>query len=236
MERLSDDEFSTPKGHAHSAYLPATSSPISSPLNSSPLKRMLGLAYYPNDSMELGDDSDNAEHVTDEEELEVVQGIQSESGLQEKMVAIMRELRARRLGVGTFIRAWVEQDDSQRTRRSGLLRRLASQDPVLREVFGHAGNNDGSFEALVTQEFNNLVDKPFFNRFKEEDRPEDIGYAGAHEELERSAPVWHGFLMRVLQNTRAHRESYAQRKDQTPIRQRAHQLSAELVPPRPQIT
>jgi len=55
------------------------------------------------------------------------------------------------MGFGTFIRAWVEQNDSQRTRRITLLRKLASQDPVLREVFGR-----------VNTELNSLIDQPFF--------------------------------------------------------------------------
>jgi hypothetical protein len=229
MERLSDNEFSTPKGRAHSAYLPATSSPISSALDSSPLKRMLGSARYPNDSIGLENDSDYGEHVIEEEELEVIQSTQNVPGLQEKMVAIMKELRVRRMGVGTFIRAWVEQEDSQRTRRIGLLRKLASQDPVLREVFGHDDiNTDGTFEALVTQELDSLVDQPFFNRFKEEDRPEDIRYTGAYEELERSAPTWHGFLMRVLQHPRAHRPSYPQRKELAPIQQKAYLITSVI--------
>jgi hypothetical protein len=222
MERLSDDEFSTPKGHAHSACLPDTSSPISSALDSSPLKHMLGSTYYSNDS-------DNAEHLIEEEELEVVQGTQSVPGLQDKMAAIMKVLRGQRMGVGSFIRAWVEQNDSQRARRIGLLRKLALEDPVLKEVFGHDDiNTNGPFEALVTQELNGLVDQPFFNRFKEEDRPEDIRYAGAHEELERSAPIWHGFLMRVLQHSRAHRASYPQRKDLAPIRQKAYLITSVI--------
>ena len=52
------------------------------------------------------------------------------------MAAVMKELRAQRIGIGMFIRAWVEQDDTQRTRRRGILRKFAPQDTVLREAFG----------------------------------------------------------------------------------------------------
>jgi hypothetical protein len=72
----------------------------------------------------------------------------------------------------------------KRTCRIGLLRRLALRDPVLREVSGRDVDEDstgGSFEAVFTQEFDDLVDRPFFNQFREEDRPD--------EELERSAPL-----------------------------------------------
>jgi hypothetical protein len=152
------------------------------------------------------------------EELETVEGSQNVTGLQEKLAAIMKELRVRRIGVGTFIRAWIEQHDSQRTRRVHILRTFASKDPV----------SDGTFETLVTRELDGLVDQPFFNRFKEEGRAEDIRYAGAHEELERSAPIWHGFLMRVLRHSRAHRPSYAQRKDLTPLQLKAYLITSVI--------
>jgi hypothetical protein len=71
----------------------------------------------------------------EEEDHEVVRGKQG-GRLQAQMAAVMKELRAQRMGIGTFIRAWVEQDETHRTRRIGLLRKLASQDPVLREAFG----------------------------------------------------------------------------------------------------
>lgn len=45
------------------------------------------------------------------------------------MAAVLNELRAQRMGVGTFSRAWVEQDDAKRTRRIGLLGSLRLRNP-----------------------------------------------------------------------------------------------------------
>jgi hypothetical protein len=182
--------------------------------------------------MGVEEGSSNGEQVIEEEEQEVVRGIQDVSGrLQVQMEAVMKELRAQRMGVGTFIRAWVEQDDTRRTRRIRLLRRLASQDPILREAFGideMNTNPSGTFEAHVTRELDGLISQPFFNQFREEGRAEDIRFAGAYKKLERSAPIWCGFLMRVLQHSRAHRASYARRKDLTPIQQKAYLVTSVI--------
>jgi hypothetical protein len=232
MDRFSDDEFSMPKDlTSHARLLPA-SSPISSALDSSPLKRMLGSSLYClDDGIEIENgSSSSAAQVIEEEELEVVRGIRGVSDrLQDKMATVMKELRTQRMGVGTFIRAWVEQDDTQRTRRIGLLRKLAPHDPILSEVFGpEEGNTNGTFESDVIRELNGLTDRPFFNQFKEEDRPEDIQYAGAYMELESSAPIWCGFLMRVLQHSRAHQASYYQRKDLAPVQQKAYLITSVI--------
>jgi hypothetical protein len=162
------------------------------------------------------------EQVIDEEEQGVVQG----DRLQSQMAAVMKAFRAQRLGVGTFIRAWIEQNKNHQTR----IRKLVSQDPVLREAFGIECDTTtgGQFEALVTQELGNLSSQPFFNQFQEEDRAENIGYAGAHNKLEEVAPIWCGFLMRVLQNSRAHRESYPERKDLTLIQQKAYLVTSVI--------
>ena len=233
MERLSDNEFSVRQSPASHAHLSPLSSPISSALDSSPLKRLLELPVHRLDtSMGVEECSSNGEQVIEEEEQEVVRGIQDVSGrLQVQMEAVMKELRAQRMGVGTFIRAWVEQDDTRRTRRIRLLRRLVSQDPILREVFGideMNTNPSGTFEAHVTRELDGLISQPFFNQFREEGRAEDIRFAGAYKKLERSAPIWCGFLMRVLQHSRAHRASYARRKDLTPIQQKAYLVTSVI--------
>jgi hypothetical protein len=228
MDPFSDGEFSTPKGPGPRAHLPPLSSPISSALDSSPLQRMLGSSlYYVGDSISI---ENSAEETIEEEELEVVRGIRGVSGrLQERMAAVLKELRTQRMGIGTFIRAWVEQDDRRRARRVGLLRKLASQDPVLSEVFGPGeGNINGMFDSDVIRELNGLVDRPFFNKFKEEDRPEDIQYAGAYTELERSAPIWCGFLMQILQHSRAHQASYYQRKDLASVQQKAYLITSVI--------
>jgi hypothetical protein len=236
MDPFSDVEFSTPKD-PRSRVPP--SSPISSALDSSPLKRMLdSSSYCVDDSIGIDNGSDNAEQTIEEEELEVVRGIRGVSSrLQERMAAVLNELRAQRMGVGTFVRAWVEQDDRKRTRRIGLLRRLASQDPVLKEVFRpEEGNANGTFHADVIRELNGLIHRPFFNKFKEEDRPEDVQYAGAYMELERSAPIWCGFLMQILQHSRAHQASYYQRKDLAPIQQKAYLITSVICRARASIT
>jgi hypothetical protein len=190
---------------------------------------MLGSSLYcPGDSIGIDNSNENAEQVTEEEELEVVQGIRSLSDrLQERMAAVTRELRNQRMGVGTFLRAWVDQDDSQRTRRIGMLRKHAFQDPILSEIFRpEEGNSSETFENDAIRELNGLIDRPFFNRFKEENRPEDIQYAGAYTELERSAPIWCGFLTRALQHSRAHQASYYRRKDLAPIQQKAYFITS----------
>jgi hypothetical protein len=144
------------------------------------------------------------------------------------MATVMKELRAQRMGVGTFIRAWVEQDDTQRTRRIGLLRKLASHDLILSEVFGpEEGNTNGTFQSGVIRELNGLTDRPFSNQFKE-DWPEDIQYASVYMELESSAPIWCGFLMRVLQYSRAHQASYYQSKDLAPVQQKAYLITSVI--------
>jgi hypothetical protein len=119
MDPFSDVEFSTPKD-PRSRVPP--SSPISSALDSSPLKRMLdSSSYCVDDSIGIDNGSDNAEQTIEEEELEVVRGIRGVSSrLQERMAAVLNELRAQRMGVGTFVRAWVEQDDIKRARCIGL--------------------------------------------------------------------------------------------------------------------
>ena len=85
-----------------------------------------------------------------------------------------------------------------------------------------------TFQALVTRELNGLISQPFFNQFREEDRAEDIRYEGAYKELERSAPIWCGFLMQVLQHSRTHRSSYPQRKDLAPIQQKAYLITSVI--------
>ena len=195
-------------------------------------------SYCVDDSIGIDNGSDNAEQTIEEEELEVVRGIRGVSSrLQERMAAVLNELRAQRMGVGTFVRAWVEQDDRKRTRRIGLLRRLASQDPVLKEVYRpEEGNAHGTFHADVIRELNGLIHRPFFNKFKEEDRLEDVQYAGAYMELERSAPIWCGFLMQILQHSRAHQASYYQREDLAPTQQKAYLITSVICRARVSIT
>jgi hypothetical protein len=226
MDTFSDDEFSMPKGSGSPAHFSPISSPISSALDSSPLKRILGSSLHrPDESIGIENSSGNSEQTIEEEELEEVRDTQGVSyQLQERMEAVLKELRAQRMGVGTFIRAWVEQDDEQHTRRIGLLRKLASQDPILSEVFGPEKHN--TFDSDVIRELNGLIDRPFFNQFKEEGRSEDIQYAGAYLELERNAPIWCGFLMQVLQHSRAHQASYYRRKDLAPVQQKAYLITS----------
>jgi hypothetical protein len=81
MDRFSDDEFSMPKDltSSRTRLLPA-SSPISSALDSSPLKHMLGSSLYClDDGIEIENGSSSAAQVIEEEELEVVQGIRGVS-------------------------------------------------------------------------------------------------------------------------------------------------------------
>jgi hypothetical protein len=232
MERLSDDEFWAGQSPASRAHLPLVTSPLSSPLDTPSLRRVLELPVNrPDTGIEIEETNSNDDQVIEEEEQEVVRSLGGVSSrLQYKMAAVMEELRTQRMGVGTFIRAWIEQDDIMRTRRMRLIRKLVSQDPVLREAFGIDDDTltGGPFEDLVTHELDGLTSQPFFNQFQEEDRVESIRYAGAHEKLESSAPTWCGFLMRILQNARAHRESYAERKDLTLIQQKAYLLTSVI--------
>jgi hypothetical protein len=155
MERLSDDEFWAGQSPASRAHLPLVTSPLSSPLDTPSLRRVLELPVNrPDTGIEIEETNSNDDQVIEEEEQEVVRSLGGVSSrLQYKMAAVMEELRTQRMGVGTFIRAWIEQDDIMRTRRMRLIRKLVSQDPVLREAFGIDDDTltGGPFEDLVTQ-------------------------------------------------------------------------------------
>ena len=158
MEHIPDDEFLMQEDPASCPHLPSISSPISAALDSSPLKRMLGLPIHGLDTnMEVDEGSIDGEQIIEEEGQELVQGIQGTSGrLRAQMAIIMKELRAQRMGVGTFIRAWVEQDNAKRSRRIGLLRR-------------HTINVAG-------QLYRTLKVHPF-NTLRARDKPDELIYA-----------------------------------------------------------
>jgi hypothetical protein len=119
MERLSDDEFWAGQSPASRAHLPLVTSPLSSPLDTPSLRRVLELPVNrPDTGIEIEETNSNDDQVIEEEEQEVVRSLGGVSSrLQYKMAAVMEELRTQRMGVGTFIRAWIEQDDIMRTRR-----------------------------------------------------------------------------------------------------------------------
>jgi hypothetical protein len=67
--------------------------------------------------------------------------------------------------------------------------------------------------SIVIEEFGALIQKPYFNRSDHTNSIDDINFSEAFQIIEETAPEWHAFLKQLLNNTRAHRSSYATSTD-----------------------
>ena len=168
-------------------------------------------------SVEIQEEAAYEEGDMDDEVVESVSGLSLHALNKHKLNTVVNAMKRSHCSLSQFLQIWVQEIDEDDgiqlagNRYSGAKKRqevlrLAMNLPSIQK---HMDNKLTAIQ--ISKELDSLIAHPGFGKFdmnKDLDHLETMDFTNCFDTIKRVAPIWHTLGTRLLQNSRAHWDSY----------------------------